>query len=199
MVKINNGYLCDKNVNQIVEIKKQIILINTNSTIDEYLNKITLRYNKKYDKIPAYTIDSCGKIYQHYDPLFSSRIFNNDSLNKQAIVIALENIGWLKYDKETDTYRDWKGTQYHDKIIEIPWRTKKYWSEYSNEQLMSLIDLIDYLCIGYSINKKFIGDNLFDKEISSFKGIINRSNINKNYYDLTPAFNFNELTKIINT
>jgi hypothetical protein len=63
---------------------------------------------------------------------------------------------------------------------------------------LTLTELIDYLCLEYSINKNFIGDNVTTHKPINYKGILNRSNFSKNHYDLTPAFNFEKLTEIIN-
>ena len=49
-----------------------------------------------------------------------------------------------------------------------------------------------------SIEKNFIGNNVLAHKPMNFKGILNRSNFSKNHYDLTPAFDFEKLTKLIN-
>ncbi len=178
--------------------KTQIVLLNTDYPIDDYFYKITTRHNGHYNKIPTFTITSSGKIYQHYDPLNRSEILDNINLDKHAITIALENVGYLEYDKNNNEYLDWRGVTYNQTVIEKPWRRKKYWAEYTNKQFITLIELIDYLCIEYSINKSFIGDNVLSDKPLNFRGIINRSNFSKNHYDLSPAFNFEELSQIIN-
>ena len=178
--------------------KTQIVLLNTGYPIDDYFKKILTRHNGNYNKIPTFTIDRLGQIYQHYDPLFRSQILDNINFDKHAITIALENIGWIEFDKINNQYLDWRGLPYNQPIIHKPWRQKKYWAEYTNEQFIVLTKLIDYLCIEYSINKSFIGDNVLNNKPSNFKGILNRSNFSKNHYDLSPAFNFEELSKNIN-
>jgi hypothetical protein len=178
--------------------KTQIVLLNTGYPIDDYFKKILTRHNGNYNKIPTFTIDRLGQIYQHYDPLFRSQILDNINFDKHAITIALENVGWVEFDKINNQYLDWRGLLYNQPIIDKPWRQKKYWAEYTKEQFIALTKLIDYLCIEYSINKSFIGDNVLNNKPLIFKGIINRSNFSKNHYDLSPAFNFEELSKNIN-
>ena len=196
MVDLNKEYYFD-NTFILNSAKKQIILINTGSDMSDHISKLTGRYNKKYTKIPAYTINREGVVYEHLNPHTVSKIFDNDSLNKKAIVIALENVGWL--DKDIlDGYCDWKGKTYHNQVAEIPWRGKKYWAKYTDEQFLALTQLIDYLCIGYSINKRFIGNNVLNNKSVDFDGIINRSNFSKSHYDLTPAFEFENFNKEIN-
>ena len=87
---------------------------------------------------------------------------------------------------------------YTGNVIQKTWRNKKYWAEYTNEQISTLLELIDYLCIKHSIDKNFVGSNVFMDGAEKIKGILNRSNFNKNYYDLTPAFDFEKLTKELN-
>jgi hypothetical protein len=60
------------------------------------------------------------------------------------------------------------------------------------------LELIDYLCIELSVEKNFVGNNVFLDDAIKFKGVLTRSNFNKNYNDLTPAFNFEKLIKKIN-
>jgi len=196
MVKFNKTYFIDENlVHQTGQKKKQIVLLNTNCPVDDFLIRISLRYNRKYTKIPTFTIDLTGEIYQHMSPQDSSQIFEQPTQNKVAISIALENIGWLDFHEKTNTYTDWRGNPYYGDIIQKNWRGKKYWTPYSDDQIAALLDLLDYLCVEYSIDPMFIGHNVLVDDSIKFNGIINRSNFSKNHYDLTPAFDFEKLKK----
>jgi hypothetical protein len=198
MVKPNKEfYIENNNIKEFNTPKEKIVLINTSLPIENHLNKMKLRYGGKYDKIPAFTIDREGVIYQHINPTHTSKILDNDSLDRQAIVIALENVGWVEFEDVLNEYYDWRGVRYCGPVVEIPWRGKKYWAQYSAAQFPSLIELIDYLCKEHSINKRFIGNNVICS-IKNYKGVINRSNFSKLHFDLTPAFNFEILTKTIN-
>ena len=51
MVPVCNDYIINDDLVFKSRVKKkQIILINTGYPINDYLTKITLRYNKKYNK-----------------------------------------------------------------------------------------------------------------------------------------------------
>ncbi len=178
--------------------KKQIVLTNTSYPIDDFLTRIKFRYNKKYNKVPAYTIDRFGTLFFHFNSENHTSFFENEILNKTSIAISLENVGWLDYIDEKNIYVDWRGMPYTGNIIQKTWRNKKYWAEYTNEQISTLLELIDYLCIKHSIEKNFVGSNVFMDGAEKIKGILNRSNFNKNYHDLTPAFDFEKLTKELN-
>ncbi len=199
MVNLNNDYIIKNNsIKHYDTVKEKIVLINTSLPAEDYFNGLKLRYGGKYDKVPAFTIDRSGVVYQHFDSRYTSKILDNDSLDRQAIVISLENVGWVDFDSVFVDYYDWRGVRYDGPIIEIPWRGKRFWAEYSNEQFSSLIELIDYLCKEHSITKKFIGNNVISA-IKNYKGVINRSNFSKQHFDLTPAFDFERLTKTLNT
>lgn len=199
MVNINTDFVInDDLVFKTRQNKKQIVLLNTGYPIDDFITKLKLRFNKKYNKIPAYTISRSGILYQHYNPKNYSPLFDKDDINKAVIPIAIENVGWLEYHKKTDAYLDWRGIKCNGAVIETNWRGKKLWADYTDEQVIVLSELINYLCIEYSIEKNFIGNNVLTHKPMNFKGILNRSNFSKNHYDLTPAFDFEKLTKLIN-
>jgi len=200
MVKLNKDYYFtgDTHIKKTRVKKKQIILLNTGCNFDDHITKITNRFNGKYTKLPTFTIDNSGNIFQHYDPLYYTDIIDNEDVNKQSIIIAVENVGWLNYDEKTNQYEDWSGAKYQSDILEKPWRLKKYWSTYTNEQYLALIELINYLCIEYSIDKKFVGSNIIINKPNKINGILTRSNFSKNHHDLTPAFDFEKLTELIN-
>ena len=139
-----------------------------------------------------------GQIYQHIDPSNHTQIIDIQDLNKQSIVIAVENIGWLTHNEETNQYFDWRGASYSDTVIEKQWRLKKYWADYTNEQYLGLIELIDYLCIHYDVVKDFIGNNIVINKPNAERGILNRGNYTKNTYDLSPAADFKKINELIN-
>ena len=198
MVNLNNDYTIENdNIRQYDTVKEKIVLINTSLPAEDHFNRLKLRHGGKYDKVPAFTIDRSGLVYQHFDSRYTSKILDNDSLDRQAIVISLENVGWVDFDSVFNDYYDWRGVRYDGSVMEMPWRGKRFWAEYSDKQFSSLIELIDYLCKEHSINKKFIGNNVISA-IKNYKGVINRSNFSKLHFDLTPAFDFEKLTKTLN-
>jgi hypothetical protein len=194
-MEINKDFYFNERSLKNSEKKSQIVLVNTTQPIEPYLYGLSNRNNKRYTKIPTFTIDREGIIYQHFDPLNSSKILNYPTIDNQAITIALENVGWLNFHEK---YTDWSGNTYNDEVIEKLWRNKKYWAKYTEKQFLSLIELIDYLCNEYNIQKEFIGNNVTTHKPHNFNGILNRSNFSKNHYDLTPAFCFDKLTEKIN-
>ncbi len=177
--------------------KKQIVLINSMCTLDEHLVKIKTRYNGKYNRMPCFFISRTGEVYQHFDSNYYNLLMDEQKVEKQSIVISLENVGWLNKDHLNGQFITWKGTTYSEPIKEVPWRNKKYWAEYTDNQYDELVKLINYLCIEHSIVKEFIGNNVIIDKPNNFRGILNRSNYSKNYYDLSPAMDFKKLKELI--
>ena len=178
--------------------KKQIILLNSSCVLDEYLTKLRTRFNGKYNRLPCFFITQTGEIYQHFNPVYYSKLMEPQQIEKHSITIALENVGWLYRDSLTGKLTTWKGVEYSGEYVEIPWRNKKYWATYSEDQYTKLAELIDYLCIEYSIIKDFIGNNIVINKPNYQKGILNRSNYTKNNYDLSPAADFKKINELIN-
>lgn len=165
-------------------IKEQIVLGHTSRSIKPFLDGVKVRRSVK---IPNYTIDKNGKIYNHFTPDKYSFVVPNE----KVITIFLENDGWLI--KKKKHFYNWIGDIYKGDVYEQEWRGYKYWSTYSDEQIKVLKDLIDDMCSKYSISRNAVGHNtkLLDPKI--VKGILCRSNYYEEYTDLSPAFNFSTI------
>lgn len=172
--------------------KTQIVLLNTNAKLSDYLNAIQLRFFKRYDKIPAFTIAKDGEVYSHYNPNLSANIIT-DLNSSHIIFVALENLGWLSYDYQNDVYYDWKNNIFEGGVYKKNWRNKEYWDKYTEAQTHELNELLNYLCIEYDIKKTFIGHNTYVVDANEYDGILVRSNYSKQHYDLSPAFNFEKI------
>jgi hypothetical protein len=197
---INKEYYFDdvEHVQKNRTKKKQIILLNTSCEKDDYFKKIKTRYNGKYNRLPCFFISRTGEVYQHFNPIYYSKLMEGHQIEKHSITIALENVGWLFNDTLNNKVLTWSGSEYSGEIIEIPWRNKKYWATYTDEQYTKLAEIIDYLCIKHNIIKDFIGNNVVINKANNYRGVLNRSNYSKNYYDLSPAMDFKKLNELIN-
>lgn len=176
-------------------VKKQIILLNTNYNISDFLKKIELRYNGKYDKIPTFSIDKSGFLYQHLNVLDKSNLFYKENRNEIAITIALENIGWVM--EKNDYFEDFIGRVFENDVFRKYWRGYSFWDKYSLPQYSTLFQLLDYLCLDFSIERDFIGHNTLSRGTIDYNGILNRCNFSKYHYDLNPSFDFDGLSKYL--
>jgi len=177
--------------------KKQIILCHTSREVKEYLTSLKLRYNGKFDKIPNYIITREGKILQLLSDDSHTNFFQEYNINRNSIIICLENLGWLEKKPLTNYYINWKGSIYNQQVYEKKWRDYFFWQPYTDLQIKSTADLCNQLISDYKIDKRCIGHNVKVDGISGFEGIVTRSNFDSNFTDLNPSFNFETFRKFL--
>ena len=75
--------------------KNQIILTHTSRNFDDYIHSLKYRMNGKYTKIPNYVITREGKVIQTLKNKEYGSFFKEININRNSIIITLENLGWL--------------------------------------------------------------------------------------------------------
>jgi N-acetyl-anhydromuramyl-L-alanine amidase AmpD len=182
----------DKNKN-----KKQIILCDSFRNSLDYVSSLKNRNNGKYNKIPNYLITRDGKVINILPDDSYSNFFEESEINKNSIIICLENLGWLQKVPLSSDYYNWIGEKLIGNFFERKWREKIFWEKYTEEQLTSLKELCEKLTKKFSINKSFIGHNTKVDGIKIFNGIVCRSNYDNKYTDPNPSFDFEGLKNFI--
>jgi N-acetyl-anhydromuramyl-L-alanine amidase AmpD len=177
--------------------KRQIILCHTSREVEEYLASLKFRYNGNYDRIPNYVVTRTGKVLQLLGDSSYTNYFSEENVNRNAIIVSLENLGWLEKKPLTNYYINWKGSIYNQQIYEKKWRDFFFWQPYTTSQLKTTAELCNQLIESQNIERKFIGHNTKVDGVSRYGGIVSRSNFDSNYTDLNPSFNFEMFTKII--
>ena len=177
--------------------KKQIILCNSFRSSEKYLNSLKYRNNGDYKKVPNYFIDISGKIISLLPDDSVSNFFNDYEVNRNSIIICLENNGWLNKTPFNLGYINWIGDIYNGKVFERKWRDKIYWQTYTEEQVNSLVDICKKVTKKFSISRRFIGHNTKVDGVKIFNGIVCRSNYDNRYTDVNPSFDFEEFKKRI--
>jgi hypothetical protein len=170
--------------------KKQIILCHSFRPQNEYLSSLKNRNNGNFDRIPNYFINKKGDIISLIPDDSYSNIFTDNDINKNSIVICLENLGWLKKTPLGMSYSNWIGDIYSKDIFEKKWRDKIWWEPYPVEQIDSLVGLSKKLLSKFSIDNRFIGHNTKVEGVKLFNGIVCKSNFNNRFTDLSPSFNY---------
>jgi N-acetyl-anhydromuramyl-L-alanine amidase AmpD len=170
--------------------KKQIILCHTSRNLTQYINSLKYRHNGKFSRIPNYVIDGRGTIYETLPSSLYSDYFKDSNINKNSIIISLENLGWLEKIPLSNRYVNWIGDIYNGDVIEKRWRDYYYWQPYTELQMNSCIELCKNILETFSINKQCIGHNTRVDNVHKFNGIVTKSNFNNEYTDLSPAFDF---------
>jgi len=177
--------------------KKQILLTHTSREGGEYVTSLKTRQNGKYTKVPHYLIRKDGRVFQMLDPESYSDYLKDYNNQKQTIVIALENLGWLKKNPLNASYINWIGNIYSEGVYERKWRGHFFWDPYTDSQMESLQKLVVDLCERFEIPKTCIGHNVKVDNVEFYEGIVTRSNYSQNVTDLSPAFDYEELLKVL--
>jgi N-acetyl-anhydromuramyl-L-alanine amidase AmpD len=177
--------------------KRQIILCHTSREVEEYLASLKFRYNGKYDKIPNYVVTTGGKVIQLLDDASYSNYFTEPNINRNSVIVCLENLGWLEKKPLTNYYINWKGSIYNKQVYEKKWRDFFFWQPYTTSQTETTGRLCNQLIESLNLERKFIGHNTKVEGISRFEGIVSKSNFDTAFTDLNPSFNFETFTKFI--
>jgi N-acetyl-anhydromuramyl-L-alanine amidase AmpD len=175
--------------------KNQIILIHTGREYDSYINSLTYRFNGNYNKIPNYIITRNGDIIQLLNNIEHSNIFDSPNINRNGIIISLENLGWLNKEPLKDYYINWIGDIYKGKVYEKKWRDYFFWEPYTEIQTEKTIELCKKIFSEMSIKPQFIGHNTKINGIEKYEGVVSRSNYDIMYTDINPSFNFEYFLK----
>lgn len=178
--------------------KKQIILCHSSREVEEYLTSFKFRYNKKFNKIPHFVIPKDGKILKLLEPTTYSNFLFDEELNKNSVIICLENLGWLEKKPLSNEYINWIDSIYNKQPFEKKWRDYFFWEPYTEQQVDSLVELVKKLCEELKINKKFIGHNTKVNGVKKYEGIVCRSNYDERFTDLSPSFDFIKFDKKLN-
>jgi N-acetyl-anhydromuramyl-L-alanine amidase AmpD len=177
--------------------KKQIILCHTSREVEEYLTSLEYRYNGRFDRIPNYVITRDGEILQLLSDISYTNYFKNERVNRNSIIICLENLGWLEKKPLTNRYINWKGSIYSEQVYEKKWRDYFFWQPYTNLQIKLTAELCKQINESLRIDKRCIGHNTKVVGIENFEGIVTKSNFNSNSTDLNPSFNFDYFKKLL--
>lgn len=175
--------------------KNQIILIHTGREYTSYINSLIYRFNGNYNKIPNYIITRNGEVIQLLNNIEYSNIFESPNINRNGIIISLENLGWLNKEPLKDYYINWIGDIYKGKVYEKKWRDYFFWEPYTEIQTEKTIELCKKIFSEMSIKPQFIGHNTKINGIEKYEGVVSRSNYDIMYTDINPSFNFEYFLK----
>src|ERR1035438_3561913 len=129
MIDTNTYLLSKNNYNSIESSKKYIIIAHTFNNNMKHVIGWKHRLNGNYKKTAPFSIDTNGVIYNHFDPKYHSEFLNNKELDKNSIVILIENDGWLIKDDEKNLFIGCFGDIYRgEDVIEKRWRGYNYWA-----------------------------------------------------------------------
>ena len=171
--------------------KKQIFLYDTQRRLDDYLMKLKYRNNGKYEDIPHFIISKSGKVIKLFNTNHYSKTFGYPDVDKQMIKISLENLGWLNKNTITGILHNWIGDAYRSEPYTKKWRDHYFWDNYTEEQLISLVQLTREICDEHNIPYQTVPGQGYLSKVRKFDGIVCKSNFLNIYTDINPSFDFN--------
>lgn len=177
--------------------KHQIILTHTSRNINDYLQSLKFRFNGDFKRIPNYVITREGKILQLLGNTEHSEYFKDPNINRNSIIVSLENLGWLQKEPLTDYYINWIGDIYKGNVFEKKWRDYYFWQPYTESQIKNLGLLCKDLFENIGIKPQVVEHNTKITGVEKYGGVVTKSNFSLDYTDVSPAFKFNELLKKI--
>jgi hypothetical protein len=178
--------------------KKQIIICETKRDYKNFIMSLKYRYDGNNPYLPNYVINRSGEVYIIMEPHNYSMFMNNHKLDKNSIIICLENFGWLEKKPIENIYLNWIGDIYKKEVFERKWRDKNFWHPYDSEkQIESLVDLLKNLCEVFEIPKVCAETNVILTNPDKFKGILSKSSFNMDFKDVNPSFDFKRLQKLL--
>ena len=198
---IDNKTYCIDEINRYKtqSVKTQIVLATSLRKNNYHIIRLKHKEFGKTKKWNTYTISREGLIYQHYDNKFHSDFLSIKEADKKSISIVLENMGCL-FQMSHGKYANWLNeTCDDDKVINKSWFGYKYWEQFDNKQIESVVSLCTELCKEHNIPKVCIDFHTYHKDIIKFRGIVFRSNYIEDCSDINPLFDISKFNEMLHS
>jgi len=196
---IDNDTYCVKEINQnkIQTSKSQIILATSLRKDNNHIIRLQHKDYAKTKKWNTYTISRTGKIYEHYDSKYYSDFHGIKEADKKSISIVLENMGCL-FKTQTNKHINWLNEICDEEnVIEKAWLGYNFWEKFTDEQVVSTVELCMMLCEKHNIPKILIEFHHYHKDTIKFNGIVFRSSYIEDSSDINPLFNIRKLNEML--
>ena len=186
--------------------KMQIVLHHTVSAVGKYIDDYFKEDKGKSKIAVAYVVDKDGTVFQLFDPQYWAWHIGKGSSqgnNRHSIAIELVNEGPL-YKRDDESFYWWIDSanprgkyRYNDLAVEGEYRGFSWWASYTKEQVDSLGLLLPYLLDRFNIRPEFVNTRDYDSKYLFFKGIVMHVNLRADKTDLSPAFDLNNVERIL--
>ena len=178
-------------------VKNQIVLA-TSLRKDSY--HITRLQHKEFGKTKrwnTFTVTRDGVVYQHYNPKFHSDFLGIKEADKQSISIVLENMGSL-FQTPSGKHINWLNEICDEEnVIEKNYLGYSYWENFTEEQIISTVELCKKLSREFNIPKNCMEFHYFHKDTLKFRGIVFRSNYIQDSSDINPLFDIEKFNAML--
>ena len=129
---------------------------------------------------------------------FKAQGVNYKNLNKTSVGIEVCNWGYLK--ESNGKFYNYVGSRVPDSMVttlEQPYKGYKHWYKYTDAQIESTRQLVEYLCETYDIPKEYRSE-IFGLDKEAFKGtpgIYTHNSVRKDKSDIYPCPRMIEMLK----
>lgn len=158
----------------------------------------------------AYFVDRDGTVYEVFPPDGAAgNLGLGGRQETRSIGIEICNWGWLK--KQADgRFAAWPGLDAkrpttfipEEKVHTASWRGDRYWEKYTEAAIVASINLADYLCDRFGIDRDVAPPEReatnFER-FKNFKGVIAHYHVRRDKTDVSPAYPWHRLTEKIET
>jgi len=205
MLIVKSEKMADVEYVKVAIPKKQIVLHHTVSSS----SKSTINYfqeDKGKSKIAvAYVIDKDGTVFQLFEPEYWAWHIGKGSTidnNKQSIGIEIVNEGQLIKRNDLDYYWWYDSKLYPQGRVKYTgkpfdlgyvWRGFQYFASYTDKQVESVQQLLDYLTDKFNIKRNFTGNFNYLKSYLDYEGVVMHVNLRPDKTDLSPAWDLNKV------
>lgn len=183
--------LTNNNYYDLCYEKNQIVIGHSSFSDMRHLLSWKNRYNGKNKQTATFSIDIEGNIFQHYDARYYSDFIGDKHEDQKSITILLDNVGWL-FKNDNYEFITWYGDIYTktEDIKQIKWKNNEFWVNYTDSQFDSLVFLTNKLINEFKIDRNVAYHNTCITTDLDRPKILYRSNINKNFNDLNPTWDY---------
>lgn len=178
-------------------VKNQIVLATSLRKGSYHITRLQHKEFGKTKRWNTFTVTRDGVVYQHYNPKFHSDFLGIKEADKQSISIVLENMGSL-FQTPSGKHINWLNEICDEEnVIEKNYLGYSYWENFTEEQIISTVELCKKLSKEFNIPKNCMEFHYFHKDTLKFRGIVFRSNYIQDSSDINPLFDIEKFNAML--
>lgn len=178
-------------------VKNQIVLATSLRKGSYHITRLQHKEFGKTKRWNTFTVTRDGVVYQHYNPKFHSDFLGIKEADKQSISIVLENMGSL-FQTPSGKHINWLNEICDEEnVIEKNYLGYSYWENFTEEQIISTVELCKKLSKEFNIPKNCMEFHYFHKDTLKFRGIVFRSNYIQDSSDINPLFDIEKFNVML--
>ena len=178
-------------------VKNQIVLATSLRKGSYHITRLQHKEFGKTKRWNTFTVTRDGVVYQHYNPKFHSDFLGIKEADKQSISIVLENMCSL-FQTPSGKHINWLNEICDEEnVIEKNYLGYSYWENFTEEQIISTVELCKKLSREFNIPKNCMEFHYFHKDTLKFRGIVFRSNYIQDSSDINPLFDIEKFNVML--